>query len=161
LRIPRRDPLPVDVDGEDVGDVDGDVAVSVDRSPDGRTTKVAVDIPTLHVDLPLSSSHKVQELGEAKGVRIGYFRRQRQFVLLPMNAEDLGEADGKKDAEASPARTEIAVHLGKDIEIKRGTTLKVQLEGDPRIEITDKARMSGQIRLTQGILEVQGKRFEI
>jgi translocation and assembly module TamB len=161
LRIPHRDPLPVDVDGEDIGDVDGDVAVSVDRSPDGRTTKVAVDIPKLHTDLPLSSSHKVQELGEAKGVRMGYFRRQRQFVLLPMNAEDLEEADGKKDTPASPARTEIAVHLGKDVEIKRGTTLKVQLEGDPKIQITDQARMSGQIRLTRGILEVQGKRFEI
>jgi translocation and assembly module TamB len=53
------------------------------------------------------------------------------------------------------------VHLGSDVEIKRGTTLRVQLEGDPKIEITDKARMSGQIRLTRGILEVQGKRFEI
>jgi translocation and assembly module TamB len=160
MRIPRRDPLPVDVDGQDMGDVDGDMALSVDRSRDGRLTKVAVDIPRLHVDLPLSSSHKTQELGEAKGVRIGYFRRQRQFVLLPMNAEDL-EEDDQAAAGTSPARTEIAIHLGKDVEIKRGTTLKVLLEGDPKVEITDKARMSGQIRLTRGILEVQGKRFEI
>jgi translocation and assembly module TamB len=160
LRIPHRDPLPVDVDGQDIGDVDGDIALSVDRSPDGRLTKVAVDIPRLHTDLPLSSSHKAQELGEAKGVRIGYFRRPRQFVLLPMNAEDLKE-DDEAGTEASPSRTEITIHLGKDVEIKRGTTLKVALEGDPKIEITDKARMSGQIRLTRGILEVQGKRFEI
>jgi translocation and assembly module TamB len=160
VRIPRRDPLPVDIDGQEMGDVDGDMAISVDRAQGGRLTKVAIDIPSLHARLPLSSSHKTQELGEAKGVRIGYFRKQRQFVLLPMNAEDLEEEHGPS-TDSAPSRTEIAIHLGKDVEIKRGTTLKVMLEGDPKLEITDEARMSGQIRLTRGILEVQGKRFEI
>jgi translocation and assembly module TamB len=160
LRIPRRDPLPVDLDGQDMGDVDGEMSLSVDRSADRRITKIAVDVPVLHADLPLSSSHKTQELGEAKGVRIGYFRRPRQFILLPMDASDLGEHK-TNESDTAPSRTDVAIHLGNDVEIKRGTTLKVQLEGDPKIEVAEQARMSGQIRLTRGTLEVQGKRFEI
>jgi translocation and assembly module TamB len=35
------------------------------------------------------------------------------------------------------------------------------MDGNPVLRITDKARMSGQVRLKNGTLEVQGKRFEI
>jgi translocation and assembly module TamB len=160
MHIPRRDPLPVDFDGQDIGVVDGDMSIRLDRSADGRVTNVAVDIPRLHTLLPLSSSHGVQELGEAKGVRVGYFRRQAQFILLPKDAEDLGQGLDAS-TKGTPSRTNVAVHLGNDVEIKRGTTLRVLLEGDPKIEIAEQARMSGQIRLRRGILEVQGKRFEI
>jgi translocation and assembly module TamB len=133
----------------------------VDRSPNGRDTKVAVDIPRLHTQFPLSSSNKVQELDEAKDIRVGYFRRPQQFVLLPKDADDLKEEEPPPPSETGPGRTVIDVHLGSEVEIKRGTTLKVTLEGHPKIEMTDRARMSGQIRLTRGFLEVQGKRFQI
>jgi len=134
---------PSTIDGQDIGDVDGAVSVNVTRTPDGRVTNVAVDIPELHVLLPLSSTNKVQELGEANSVRVGYFRRSRQFILLPKDAGDLEESEATTD-EKPQAQTNVSVHLGSDVEVKRGTTLRVQLEGDPKIEITDKARMSGQ-----------------
>jgi len=160
LQIPKGDPLPVDINGQDIGEVDGDVNVKADMSADQRTMNVAVDIPRLHTTLPLSSTHKAQDLGESKNVRIGYFRRPHQFLVLPMNAEDLKEQ--KPSGEPKPStQTNIAIHLGNDVEIKRGTGLKIVLDGDPKIELTDQARMSGQIRLKRGLLEVQGKRFEI
>ena len=160
LQIPERDPLPVDINGQDIGEVDGDVNLKADMSADQRTMNVAVDIPHLHTTLPLSSTHKAQDLGESEKVRIGYFRRPHQFIILPMNAEDLEQEKPSDDAKPS-TQTNIAIHLGDDVEIKRGTGLKIVLDGDPKVELTDKARMSGQIRLKRGILEVQGKRFEI
>jgi translocation and assembly module TamB len=160
IRIPKREAIPVDIDGEDIGEVEGEIKLKAEASQDQRSMAVDIDVPRLHVALPPSSTQKVQQLGEAKDVRIGYFRRARQFVLLPKDAEDL-DAKKKRPASGAPARTRnVAIHL-RDVEIKRGTTLRAELDGDPSVRIAEQARMSGQVRLKRGTLEVQGKRFEI
>src|SRR5258708_18418406 len=89
VRIPKTNPLPVDIDGVEIGDVDGDINISVDSSPNRRETNVKVDIVRLHTLLPDSSTHKVQELGEAKEIRVGFQRRPTLFVRLPKDADDL------------------------------------------------------------------------
>src|SRR6185369_16912387 len=89
LHIPSGDPVPLDIDGQTLGDVDCDVTLKVEGARGGTGMKVNVDIPRLHVTLPLASSNAVQELGEAEKVHVGFFRKPRQFVLLPKDAEDL------------------------------------------------------------------------
>jgi translocation and assembly module TamB len=121
---------------------------------------VKVDIPRLHAQLPLGSSNKPQELGEAEKIRVGYFRRSRQFVIVPKDAEDLKEKEGPS-TEKAPTTTAVAIHLGDDVEVRKGTTIRIALTGNPKIELGEEAKMSGQIRLTRGMLEVQGKRFKI
>jgi translocation and assembly module TamB len=53
------------------------------------------------------------------------------------------------------------VALGRDVQVKRDTTLKIVATGAPIIEVRDKARVEGQIRLISGKLDVQGKEFTI
>jgi translocation and assembly module TamB len=160
ISIPKNDPFPVDVDGQAVGDVDADINITADVTPNRRTMNVKVDIPRLHTQLPLAASNKPQELGEADKIRVGYLRRPKQFVILPKDAEDLKEDDAPTDAEP-PTTTNISIHLGDDVEVRRGKTIRIALTGNPKIELGEEPKMSGQIRLTRGMLEVQGKRFRI
>ena len=53
LHIPSGDPVPLDIDGQTLGDVDCDVTLKVEGARGGTGMKVNVDIPRLHVMLPL------------------------------------------------------------------------------------------------------------
>jgi translocation and assembly module TamB len=55
----------------------------------------------------------------------------------------------------------VAVHLGQDVEVRKGTDLDVRLEGGAKVTLASTVRVSGQIRLVHGSLDVQGKPFEI
>ncbi len=44
IHIPRREPLPLDIDGQDIGEVDGDINIGARGSGDGRGLNVTVDI---------------------------------------------------------------------------------------------------------------------
>ncbi|HMI85803.1 MAG TPA: translocation/assembly module TamB domain-containing protein [Polyangiaceae bacterium] len=160
ITIPKNDPFPLDIDGQAVGEIYADISIAADVTPDRRTMNVKVDIPRLHSDLPLASSNKPQELGEADKIRVGYFRRPKQFVILPKDAEDLKDKDAPA-ADEAPTTTNVAIHLGDDVEVQRGTTLRIALTGDPKLELAEEPKMSGQIRLTRGQLEVQGRRFKV
>jgi translocation and assembly module TamB len=48
-----------------------------------------------------------------------------------------------------------------EVRVKRDTTLDVRVTGKPIFDITDKTVASGSIRIKQGQIEVQGKRFKI
>ena len=161
LSIPKGDPFPLDIDGQSIGEIYGNVEIAADMTPDKRALNVKVDIPRLHAELPLSSSNKPQDLGEAERIRVGYFRRPRQFIILPKDAEDLKDDDDAPPPEGEPTKTTIAVHLGDDVEVRRGTNLRVALTGTPKIELNDEVEMSGQISLTRGVLDVQGRRFRV
>ena len=160
IRIPKSDPFPLDIDGQPIGEINADISIAADMTPDQRAMNVKIDIPRLHLELPLASSNKPQELSEAEKVRVGYFRRPKQFVILPKDAEDLkGREPPPPGAEAR--QTNIAIHLGNNVEVERGTMLRVALTGDPKFEVAEEPKMTGQIQLTRGTLQVQGKRFRV
>ena len=101
----------------------------------------------------------MQDLDRAEFIRIGVHRGPEDtLVLLPLDAEDLTP---ELPRDKAAMKITVRVKLGNDVEIKRGTSLKVSLTGGPVLELTDKPRVSGQIRLKTGIIEVQGKRFQI
>lgn len=158
VRIPKSAPIPIGVQGVQMGDVYGDMELAAAASADGTQTDINVEVPVLHVRLPPSPPHTVQPLGEPEKVRIGTFRAPGQFVTLAIDGEDLRE-DGP--APVIRRRVNVAFHLGRDVTVERGKSLRVSLDGNPQVHVSDKTRMSGQIFLTSGTLEVQGKPFEI
>jgi translocation and assembly module TamB len=156
IQIPSKQAIPVTVEGSALGTIDGTVRVTEDPTADGHGMKIAVDIPTLHVRLPESGSRNVQSLGELDDARIEA-RHGTELVVIP-----LGPAGEPKVRAATAKRIEIAVHLGDDVAVRRGTDLKVGLKGDPTVTITDTVHVGGQLRLEKGgTLDVQGKSFEI
>jgi autotransporter translocation and assembly factor TamB len=155
VRVPNREPLPLVVSGTQVGTFDGRIEVEVDRLASG--TDVKVDVPTMRLVLPLESKHDVQELGPLTGVRTGVARGSGGFAE---SALDAGESEEQSSGgPQSPMR--IAVQLGKDVVVKRGTQLNVHLEGGPTVTVGQRVTATGQVRLKQGTLDVQGKQFTI
>lgn len=164
VHIDDGDALPVALQGEELGSAAGDIAVTATTSQDGKRLAVNVDVPTLHMKLPPSSGNSVQSLDEPKEIRVGVHRQPGKLTKLALDQEDLDKNDPKAIAEKNtPPSTvmDVAVHLGNDVEIKRSTDVKIEITGSPKIHIAGKTEMSGQLHLTGGFLEVQGKRFTV
>ncbi len=156
VQISKGSPMPITLEGTPLGTIDGTLDLSEDPTPDHRGMAVVIDVPRLHVQLPESGSRSLQPLGELDadvGVRHG----SRELVLVP-----LGPPREQKTRAADARRIEITARLGSDVEVRRGAGLKVGLEGQPTATVSDKVHVTGQIRLRKGgLLEVQGKSFEI
>jgi translocation and assembly module TamB len=158
IHIPKNDAIPVDADGQEIGYVDGDIDLSAVASADRKQLDLRIDIPTLHTLLPENQSHDVQELKDVEEIHVGYHRRARIFVKVP---EDANDFKGKDDVMTESTVTKIAINLGKDVEVRKGTSLRIALDGNPVLALSDKARMTGQLRLKRGYLDVQGHHFDI
>lgn len=157
IQMPAKDPLPLVFDGVQLGQVDGQFDVSMDRT--GHEVDVAVDVPRAHVQLPTgSSSMDVQSLGDVDGVQVGVRRGRGQFAPLSLDTtRDL-------PPDANPSRktpTKVTVRLGRDVRVSRGSGLDVRLEGQPTVVLAGNTTVSGQIRMPSGTIDVQGKSFEI
>jgi|HubBroStandDraft_1064217.scaffolds.fasta_scaffold02968_1 translocation and assembly module TamB len=156
LTIPSRLAIPLTADGTEIGNIDGRVELSATAPGDGRAMTLAVQIPHLRVVLPEGTSSDVQALGGMTNVHIGAHKGSRTTLrLVPLDPKRPSVAD------ASVSRTEIAVSIA-DIQVERGTDLKVDLSGTLHVESGPKTRVTGQIELRKGgALNVEGKEFEV
>jgi translocation and assembly module TamB len=160
IKIAKKEALPLDLSGASMGQIYGDVAIKAQESPDKKLMTVAVDIPTLHVELPLTSMSSVEDLGRPADEHIGYFASPQRFIIVPIDPESQPSKPKARD-EASTSVMDLKVKLGKDVEIRRGSTVKIVLEGDPSVRIADETVVRGQIHLKSGSLTVEGKKFEV
>jgi len=161
LKIAKKEAVPLAVQGAAVGTLYGQIGVKVTTSDAGRATTVDVDVPSLHVQLPEASPHSVQDLDPPPSdIHVGVYVSRGRFLVLPLDGSAIADAaGGDRPAPASPLT--IAVHLGQGVEVRRGTDLRVMLGGELRAKLEQKVQVTGQIRLTGGKLDVQGKSFEI
>jgi translocation and assembly module TamB len=112
-----------------------------------------VDIPVLHVDLPQSTGHAVEPLEPDTTVRVG-LHDGRDFVTIPLSPPE-------KPRPPSDLHIHASVKLGGDVEVKRDTTVDLLVSGRIDVDVSDKLRLTGQINLDRGKLELQGKLFTI
>src|SRR5207249_2063507 len=91
--IPKHERLPLDVEGTQIGEIDGDFDLKLDASPDQKLWNLDVAIPVMHIELPVSARHAVQELSEPERMRVGIYRaRSKELVVLAIDGEDVDEA---------------------------------------------------------------------
>lgn len=113
LRIPKGHAIPLNVDGAEMGDVDGEVSI-VAKSPKPQVVAVDVTVPRLHVSLPVATRHNVESLDAAPGVRVGVYQGDQPKALdfePPKEVAELGSAGSELD---------VNIHLGNDVEVRRG-----------------------------------------
>jgi translocation and assembly module TamB len=161
VQIPSSEALPLVYAGVQLGKIEGRFDMKLTRS--SRENHIDVNMPSMTLELPAGSANRdVQDLGEVSGVRVGRLRSS-EFVLEHLDAAnddtDVGPA-GKLDRPLA-IPTVIDVELGQEVEVRKGTDLDVRLEGHPKVTIGSNVRVSGQIRMTRGSIDVQGKPFEI
>lgn len=157
VQVSKRAPLPLVFEGVQVGTFDGHVDVDVAPATAGAALDVKVGVPTAMLDLPLTSAHDVQTLGALDGAQAGLFDASGKFVPTTLGA---GAPPGPAGAaRAAPMR--VTVTLGKNVEVRRGTDLDVHLEGAPSFAVSDQVHATGQVRLSRGNIQVQGKTFSL
>jgi translocation and assembly module TamB len=151
VRIAQSESLPLVFEGVSLGKAYGSIDASLKMAEDGKVLDVKVDVPSFHLELPQSSGHSVQSLDPEKTVRVGV-PVKHEFVSLALFAPE-------KPRAASDLVIRTAVKLGSDVQIRRDTTIDIHVQGQPQIEIGQQTRVTGQIRLARGKLEIQGKQF--
>jgi translocation and assembly module TamB len=156
IAIKNGQEIPIAVQGSELGDAWGNIDATVTNSP--KLMNVDVSIPQLHMHLPQSTGHSVEALPGDPTIDIGYRESDGKLGLVEL-------VPPKKVSAPSDKETKIAVHLGRDVYIARDTTLKIEVNGDPTIDMKGNAMtMKGQLVLPGGpgsFLEVNGKRFEV
>ena len=150
--VAERDKIPLTVQGVSMGDAWGQASVQY-RSVDERRQRLDVDVKRFHLELPDVSPPGVQNLDPASDIRVGHETRTGKFVDMPLQPIE-------REEEGAPQRWIIALALG-DVEIRKGTGIRIGLEGNLKARIGRKTRLNGRINLTGGTLDVSGKEFKI
>jgi len=153
FHIERDEALPIAVEGVPMGRAYGDIKVKAKLAKDGKKLVIDVDVPMLKVELPQSTGNSPQALAPDETVAIGHRNRDVFSSVLLKKAEE--------PSEPSELLVHASVKLGKDVEVKRDTTLRAKLRGKTTIVVKDTIRVGGQIRLGGGHVELQGKLFTI
>jgi translocation and assembly module TamB len=158
IDIPKGQPLPLDLNGGNLGDVYGKALITAKGSADGNLINVDVQVPTLRVDLPLSTTRTVRDLDPLPNIQIGYVNASGAFVSLRRRrATEAIVADPRPST-----RIDVAITLGKEVEVRRGSQVKVAMSGRPVLHLAEATTMTGEVRLENtSTIELQGKKFEI
>jgi translocation and assembly module TamB len=164
LKIGEHDEIPVTMQGTPLGRAWGNVDVKGAMSQDGKRLNVDVNVPTLHVDLDDATGHSVESTDLDPTISVGMFDKHGTMVRLPFDGSQALRPPPSKNPPPNaspPMAVHIVTHLGPDLEVKRGTMLKVYLTDGPTIDSGVTTTISGDVRIPQGYVELQGKRFQI
>jgi len=153
VKVAEKESIPMTFEGVSLGQAWGSLALHAKRS-DERTIKFDIDVPSFHTDLPESSSRAVEALGDHPDVKVGVRNHDGDLALVFLGAPQVKRAE---DA----LGWHVTFYMGQDVQLKRGSGIQVALSGEPVIDLTDEAHVSGYVNLRSGAVEIFGKRFEI
>ncbi|HTQ05785.1 MAG TPA: translocation/assembly module TamB domain-containing protein, partial [Polyangiaceae bacterium] len=151
LEIPKRQKLPLTVQGVAIGDAWGRVETTVVNHPD--RVEVVVKVPELHLFVPDSGGGDVEDLAPDEQVHVGFYRSDDKFVALAVQPLD-------KPSE-NPTPLDLTVELGNQVSVRRGDLVTAEVTGKIHVHVEDKTDVTGQITVKGGTLDVSGKRFDI
>jgi translocation and assembly module TamB len=157
--IPSKSPIPLSVGGSELGNIDGRIEVTENATNAKGGMEVKVNVPQLRVAVPEGSTSSAQSLGMPDNVRIGAHRGSPStFVLLPLDPPVQ-----KQPPEPGAAPTALAIETNlADVEVVRGSQLKIDLDGHVNVKAAEKSSVTGQIHLKRGgMLSVKGKNFTV
>lgn len=144
LSIAPGDELPITLEGAPFGSARGELTLHAGKRE--REVFVDVGIPYLHFDLPEAATRAVQSLEDAPTITVSH---------------PIGQVKEPRSADALA----LLIRFNVDRIDLAGTGIDIRVRGSldapPRVEITDRARLTGDINVLGGSFEVIGKRFEI
>ncbi len=159
VRIPEKSPFDVALDGQPIGEVWGEAHLNAKGSEE--RLDVTVDVPKLHVDVAETTKSGVQTLGEHERIRVGRYRNEHEFVILPTSRKDLEDGAPEDATKSAMPAVSVDIHL-KEVVIVRGNMARVVLAGSPRVVLDEgEPEVTGRIDLRSGKVDLQGKQFEI
>jgi translocation and assembly module TamB len=152
VRVAKNETVPLTLEGVPLGEAYGTLLLHA-KMADERTVKLDVDVPVFQTDLPASSARDVQKLDDRPDIRVGV---RGQDGLSPVL---LGAPKNHRSEDALAWK--VTFFLGQDVKVSRGRDVEIVLGGEPIVELSDEVRVSGEVDLRSGRVEVFGKPFEI
>ncbi len=140
----------VTLQGVPYGQLHGNAKARIEPTEAGM--QATIDASNLELELPESLGRKVQTLDDPEYIVVGA-RRNGELVELPLRTP-------AKKSPSSPVVWHVVTSFER-VEITRDQAVRVVLSGGPTVRLANEARLSGQLTLEGGHLEVVGKRFEI
>ena len=158
ITIPSKSPIPLSAGGSELGNIDGRFEITENATNAGAGMDVKVNVPHLRVAVPEGSTTSAEPLGAPDNVRIGAHRgNPSTFVVLPLDQARKVEAASGKPSTVLTIQTTLG-----EVEVVRGTQLKVDLNGRLSVKAAEKSEVTGQIHLQPGgMLAVKGKNFTV
>ncbi|MGE0321785.1 MAG: translocation/assembly module TamB domain-containing protein [Polyangiaceae bacterium] len=153
LRIPEKEAMPFTYQGVPLGDGSGDIDLKARLTP--KENRIEVDVDHFAFTLPRSPQTGVQSLEDDPHIRIGAHGPGGFVPIIGPGADE------EETTKAAGVPTVIAVDLGSDFRVTQGTDLKVKLTGKLLIDSAQKHPVDGQIRLSDGRIDISGKIFQI
>ncbi len=153
LRIDEGDKLPLTIEGEAVGDAWGSLEASYQHDEASKTNNVRVSLNKLNLELPPAPPRGIQGVEAAEHIRVGFFRRDRDFV--PIALQPLQEP-----STPSEYKTVVVVELG-EMRIEKGQQVEVGLGGRVEAKLGPELDVRGEIHTRRGELDISGKKFHI
>ncbi|MCL2725437.1 MAG: translocation/assembly module TamB [Polyangiaceae bacterium] len=154
VKIPQKRPIDFAFQGQSIGGIWGNAKVLVRPTDGEQKTSVAVDVPNFHVKLSQSLKTGVEEFQKNEKIKVGMFLSPNEFLRLRLDNKDLQEQRKQE------AAIDVDVTLG-EVVVDRGTEVHVVLTGRPRVALSDKTRMSGEVHVKSGKIDLQGKVFVV
>jgi autotransporter translocation and assembly factor TamB len=153
LHVPRRQAIPITLEGVSYGTVWGDVTVDAEL----RSTEllVVVRAPTLRAELPPQRTAQLEPLKDDPAI----------FVLQPLGPPQRTQAIGGGPGAPRPRSIVFSLELGNNVGISR-EDMKVELStleppGNPKLILDPEPRLEGAIRILGGRVPVAGRVFRI
>jgi translocation and assembly module TamB len=153
LAVAKNEAIPLTLEGLSVGEAWGNLSARASMEGD-HTVNLAIEVPTFHTEIPESSSRDLQGLADNPKIRAGVRGDDGKLVQLSLGAP---EAPRAEDA----LRWHLVFSLGNEVVLRRGSTMELMLGGQPVVDLTDKAHVSGSVEFRSGKVEVFGKQFEM
>jgi translocation and assembly module TamB len=153
LAVAKNEAIPLTLEGLSIGEAWGTLGARA--SMDGEhTVSLDFEVPTFHVDVPESSSRDLRSLADNPKIRAGVRGDDGKLVPLAIGAPEEPRAE---DA----LRWHLVFALGNEVYLRRGSMMELTLGGQPVVDVTDKAHVSGSVDFRSGKVEVFGKQFEV
>ncbi|HEX7603233.1 MAG TPA: translocation/assembly module TamB domain-containing protein, partial [Polyangiaceae bacterium] len=152
LRIPRDAEIPVGIEGMPVGELQGNVDVTLRHDANG--IGIGVTIPSVHLLLSPALGRNVQSLDPDPHIHVGTRTLRGGFAS---GAPILGAPA----TASSSIPVHIDVSLGDDVWVKRQSDLEARITGKVAVDLGTQLRLAGAVSVSEGWVEIQGRRFSV
>ena len=156
LSIARDERLPLSLEGFGLGEIYAQVSTRADFEPAKKRIVVKTRVEQLNLRMPEIPSANVQSLDVDEHVSVGVYLDDSRFVTLPLQP-----IEEEEPVAEVPWTVELGIALGSDVWVQQGPTRRVQLGGALNIEMRDETRLTGQLTLSRGRIEINGRLFDI
>lgn len=155
LQVSRRERLPLSIQGLGLGEFWGDVEAKADFGWQERRLDFDVEFHEFQVAFPVIPSGSVQPLAPDEHVSAGAWVNEEDFVELPLQPVELDEK--VKD----PWTVQATIRLGDDFWAQQGARRRIRIGGELTALVEEEVTLDGQLTLSQGRIDINGRVFEV